>query len=257
MILPIPLKSEEEKIHRALGACWRNYSDDLSQLLHLRWLGFTPQTIFDIGSSNTVWSVTAHMVFPDAEFQLFEPLAELSDAYLTGKRTHPAICRFLETANFRLHAVALGTKNGTCPFRWFENNDSGSTSLGIDGDIPGSKLVDVPMRRLDDLVLREDLATPDLIKLDTQGSEMEILAGAPDCLKRAKVVFLESWLTKGYGAKTPLMLEMANMLAEYNFDLFSVGDEYRNQEGILQTKDLVFVKRDLNLVAEPLLEATT
>jgi FkbM family methyltransferase len=245
--LPYQLSVERDRIRSALGVAWQYYANDLDQLLHLRWLGFDPESIFDIGSSNTVWSVCANMVFPCAQLQLFEPLAELSQAYLVGKREHPAVCRFLEHASYRLHPVALGSCNATCRFRWFENNDAGSTSLDINGEIPGTKLVDVPMRRLDDLVQDQELPWPDLIKLDTQGSEMDILVGGRECLGKAKVVFIESWLTKGYGEKTPLLLDIANFLSEEGFDLFALADEYRNAEGLLETKDLVFVNREMLL----------
>lgn len=253
MKLPTSLASEREHIRRELGGAWIYYRQDLDQLLHLRWLGFHPRCIFDVGSSNTVWSVMAHLVFPGAGFQLFEPLAEMSHAYLVDKRKHPAVCRFLDTAEYRLHPLALGRENGTCRFRWFQGHDAGSTSLAMDGDIEGSKLVDVPIWRLDDFIRRENLPQPDLIKLDTQGSELEIFLGATEALQHAKVVFLEAWLAKGYGAKTPLLLETANYLHGFGYDLFSLGGEYRGQDSVLQTKDAVFVKRDLALAPDPAL----
>jgi FkbM family methyltransferase len=257
MKLPASIASEREHIRRELGAAWTYYREDLDQLLHLRWLGFNPGCIFDVGSSNTVWSVMAHLVFPGADFQLFEPLADLSHAYLVGKRTHPAVCRFLERSQHKLHPLALGQANGTCRFRWFEGNDAGSTSLAIDGEIEGSRLVEVPIWRLDDFVQRENLPQPDLIKLDTQGSELEIFAGATEALHHARVIFLETWLTKGYGDKTPLLLESANYLQQFGYDLFSLGDEYRGEDSILQTKDAVFVKRDFPLIADPALTDDT
>ena len=247
---PHDILLERVRIRERLGLAWKHYDDDLDQLLHLRWLGFKPSSIYDIGSSNTVWSVMASLVYPSASLELFEPLAEISDAYLVGKLAHPVIRAFLESANYRIHAVALGNRNGRCSFNRFEN-DAGSTSLELNKNTPNTQALDLPMHRLDDFVSEKGLSAPDLIKLDTQGSEMEILEGAPQVLAHASVVFVECWLTKGYGPKTPLFLSMANKLSEAGFDLFAIGDEYRGADGVANTKDTVFVKRDLSLRVEP------
>lgn len=248
MEFPPAITAQKLELSKSLGISWKSYSDDLDQLLHLRWLGYQPSIIFDIGSSNTVWSAMAWMVFPQARFHLFEPLAELSDAYSAGKRQHPAICRFLENATYRIHPVALGQTNGRCAFRWFDG-DAGSTSLPMKEHGSAAKSIDLPMLRLDDLVMGEKLPWPDLIKLDTQGSELEILRGASLCLEKSKIVFLECWLTKGYGPETPLFLDMANLLYQSGYDLFGIGGEFRDDNGLAVTKDAVFVKR--SLVLEP------
>ena len=250
MDFPHDISLERDRIRETLGLAWKHYDDDLDQLLHLRWLGFKPGCIYDVGSSNTVWSVMAGLVYPSANLELFEPLAEISDAYLVGKLAHPVIRTFLECGNYRIHAVALGNKNGRCSFNRFEN-DAGSTSLELDRNAPTARVFDLPVHRMDDFVSAKGLSAPDLIKLDTQGSEMEILEGAPRSLACASVVFVECWLTKGYGWKTPLFLSMANKLSEAGFDLFAIGDEYRGADGIVHTKDTVFVKRELSLRAEP------
>lgn len=255
MKLPEVYSMERDKIRRQLGEGWRYYETDLDLLLHLKWLGFEPHSIYDIGASNSVWSVMANLVFPEVELQLFEPLAGISESYKTAKDRNPPIARFMETARHQIHPVALGTKNGTCPFQWFENNDAGSTSLHMAKKSSETRTVDVPMHRLDDYVASRRLTPPDLIKLDTQGSEMEILAGAAQSLGTASVVFIECWLVKGYGANTPLFLEVSNHLYAAGFDLFAIGDEYRGADGVAQSKDAVFVRRDLPLKADPLYES--
>jgi FkbM family methyltransferase len=255
MNLPAAYLKQLEEIRENLGTAWKPYGMDLALLLHLKWLGFQPRCIYDIGSSNSVWSTLANKVFPGAEMQLFEPLAGISDKYRASKDRNPPIARFMETARHQIHPVALGAKTGTCRFQWLESNHAGSTSLHMEGQMPGATIVDVPMHRLDDYVASRRLTPPDLIKLDTQGSEMEILAGAAQSLGTASVVFIECWLVKGYGANTPLFLEVSNHLYAAGFDLFAIGDEYRGADGVAQSKDAVFVRRDLPLKADPLYES--
>jgi hypothetical protein len=53
--------------------------------------------------------------------------------------------------------------------------------------------LDVPVMRLDDVVER-DGAVPDLVKIDTEGTEAGVLRGAMTTLERARpLVVFESW----------------------------------------------------------------
>ncbi len=247
---PPSINSLREKISDHLGVAWQHYDVDLDMLMHLRWLGVEPATIYDIGASNTVWAVMAHAVFPKARLELFEPLAEISDAYLHGKHTHPSVRHFLAVADFQIHPIALGNRNGECNFHHFEG-DAGSTSLQMEHVTPDVKQIKVPLHRLDDYVKSKNLSPPDIAKMDTQGAELEILEGGCNALSKASAVFMECWLSKGYGKNTPLILSLSNALADLGFDLFDIGDEYRSPDGTAQTKDAVFVRRTLSLNSEP------
>jgi len=235
------------EISQQLGDSWRYYSGDLDLLIHLRRLGFQPSMIYDIGASNTVWSVMASLVFSQAQFELFEPLAEISDAYNKKKRTHPAIREFLANKTYRIHPIALGAFNGTTEFHHFEG-DAGSTSLEMDHAPANARKLKIPMRRLDDYVRDQEILPPDLIKMDTQGAEAEIIKGGANAFRQASAVFIECWLAKGYGKRTPLLATIANLLSKFGFDLFDFGDEFRADDGTLQAKDVLFLKRDIPLI---------
>ena len=255
MNFPEIYSKQREQIRTHLGQSWSFYTEDLDLLLHLKWLGFQPRSIYDIGSSNSVWSVMANLIFPQARFEMFEPLAEISHSYRTAKQNHVTIAEFIENAKNEIHPVALGAESGTCQFQWMEGNEAGSTSLQTVSQLANTRTLKVPMHRLDDYVAARKLEPPDLIKLDTQGSEMEIFAGASKALRSAKVIFIECWLSRQYGPNTPLFLEIANHLFAAGFDLFAIGDEYRGGDGVAQSKDAVFIRRDISLNPDPALEA--
>jgi FkbM family methyltransferase len=53
--------------------------------------------------------------------------------------------------------------------------------------------IEVPARRLDDLLAAHPLPGPLVLKLDTQGAEAQVLRGAPRALANASHVLLEYW----------------------------------------------------------------
>lgn len=225
----------------ALGPGFQHYHEDLETLEKLRRAGFQRPVIYDIGASNTVWSVVAYEIFPDCRIEMFEPLAELSDRYAKGKLSHPKVVAFLENADQATHPIVLGSRNGTCRFCRMPD-ESASTSLNCGFPTGSAEFVDLPMHRLDDYAVLRGLQPADIIKLDTQGSEIDIMRGAAGVLASAKAVFVESWLTKGYGPQTPLLLEMTEFLSRYGFLLADLSGEHRTPENILYAKDALYLK---------------
>ena len=72
--------------------------------------------------------------------------------------------------------------------------------------------------------------------------------GASRVMESCSVLFLESWLARGYGKKTPLLLEIASELYEQGFSIFDFGGNYREGElKVLISQDIVFVRRDSEL----------
>tara|TARA_R100001377_G_C3192705_1_gene111280 strand:- start:88 stop:747 length:660 start_codon:yes stop_codon:yes gene_type:complete len=99
------------------------------------------------------------------------------------------------------------------------------------------------LQRLDDLFTDE--TTFDIIKLDTQGSELDILKGGENLCKRASIIILEvAYLEYNKGA--PNSDEVINFMKDYGFEeKMSIGEHY-DGEKIIQ-KDLVFLNKKLDL----------
>jgi len=243
--IELPTHSRElvSKVEQTLQAASQYYLADAQLLSHLYGLGFRADCVFDVGASNTIWSVMAHVIYPKARFELFEPLAEIAPAYKSEKLLHPAVLNFVTVANHRTHAIALGNENKTARFNQFEQS-AGSTSLELNWESDAFDVIEVPMRRMEDFVREENLPRPQILKLDTQGAELEILKGSGDLLDMVEVVFIETWLQKGYGAHTPLLLNVANLLHDKGLELFDVGDCFRDEAGLIVTYDTVFVRSD-------------
>ena len=200
--------------------------------------GFAPATVFDIGAANGSWSaLICNTVFPDAVFQMFEPLAKLNEGFEKGLRFqmqyHP---------KFVLHEVALGAECKDVTMRVHPDGFS-STTLEM-GDHPNYQTrLSVPQYTLDQYVHDHELPLPDLIKLDTQGAEWAILSQAERCLKQAAVVFAETWFCRGYGPQTPLITELRDLLDRNEFELADLGHQFYDGNHRLYGCDAFFLKR--------------
>ncbi|MCU0718066.1 MAG: FkbM family methyltransferase [Pirellula sp.] len=148
---------------------------------HLKRLGFNPKSIFDVGASNGEWSLELSQVLPDSSFFLFEPLRECKDELDLLEKTR---------GNFRYFDCAVGASNKLLEF----TKHKGQSSLLNNQYWSGEKET-VHVYTLDSLVDQHSLPSPDLIKADIQGYELEMLKGASSCLQKCSFVFLEiSWL---------------------------------------------------------------
>ena len=99
----------------------------------------------------------------------------------------------------------------------------------------------VTLQKLDNLF--EHDAVFEIIKVDTQGSEIDILKGGKDLVSRAQAVILEvSFIPYNEGAPTDQ--ETIDYMNEIGFEeRMSVGEHY-DGDTIVQ-KDLLFTNKEL------------
>ena len=95
--------------------------------------------------------------------------------------------------NVVLVPIALGDTAGRLAFA--EGSDAtGATSrvVGETADLTGTT-IEVEVRRGDELILSTEASDPDVIKIDTEGFELEVLRGLEQTLRRPKLraLFIE------------------------------------------------------------------
>ena len=96
---------------------------------------------------------------------------------------------------------------------------------------------------LDNIKNKNNLPNPDLIKIDTQGSEIDILKGAKNTLKKCKLIYLEC----------PIAKSNQNNLNFHNYLTYMKKINYIPQEiceihhfhGFLFQIDILFMRKDL------------
>jgi FkbM family methyltransferase len=179
-LLTSPVAWTRRKIKLKLG--------DLIGLMGLRTIeqvGFLSMTgqdfahVIDVGVADG--SPDLYARFPDAYLDLFEPHPRYQDHIeATVLRKRPG----------RLHRMALGREEATAVLFL-----KGRTGSSIVRDF-GRGSVTVPVRRLDAILTQEDVRRPALLKIDTEGYEMEVLQGAEGILPAIDAVVVEIHFSK-------------------------------------------------------------
>ena len=201
---------------------------------YLQTYGFQPATVFDVGVfDGTPWLYDS---FPEAHFVLVDPQGDLP-----GPR--PAKGDF--------HAVALGAEAGTQTLTIPETKPGqggAMASLLNRRDSLAQSFVDaetrsVPVTTLDALAAGH--VGPFGLKIDTEGFEAQVLAGATETLAQTDFVILELSLTRRFDGVDPPSAAIAT-LAAHGLELRDVlaiadGPTKRSQP---RHMDLLFARWD-------------
>ena len=196
--------------------------------------GVDISTVYDIGAHKGDWALSIKKSLPAADLFMFE--ANVShEAHLkrTGFWYRSGI---LSDA---VKQVAFFGEGGTGASYYKENT-------GLYSDIPA---LTQEAQTLDGVMQEADLPRPDFIKIDTQGSELDILKGATDCLGAAKLVLLECPIYP-YNIGAPDMGEIVDfLLGKGLFPAASI--EMHDRFGVLVQVDSVFVEKSILARMDP------
>ena len=88
-----------------------------------------------------------------------------------------------------------------------------------------------------------------IIKLDVQGSEIDILKGLDNYIKHFEIVLLETSV-KEYNKGSPLFIDVINFMNEKNYSFYDIYDLKRlgKNKSFLVQFDAVFVRKNSPLI---------
>jgi len=184
---------------------------------------YQPQRLCDIGANAGHWSYIMHQLNPRLEdVVLFEPQAKLAHGLQELK---------LGNASKHLYQCALGDSarqlilaGGTASASLLEADENQHHYF------PGSihqEYEQIEVRVLDDIYKNDNLAYPDVIKMDVQGYELNVLKGAKNVLAHARYLVIELSLREFYKDQPPLW-ELWRFLEEEQFVMVDHGHELRS-----------------------------
>lgn len=191
---------------------------------------FTPGTVIDVG---VAWGTPGLLrAFPDARLLLIEPLAEFDVALrLLADRRDAVVVR-----------AAAGRESGSMELN--VTSALSDTSSYASADAVGVQRRTVPVTTVDAEVERCELPGPYVLKIDIQGGELEVLAGATNTLESTELIVLEASLFHLYQGAPDVTLVIKRLEA-MGFVLYDVfGGDRRPLDGALAQVDLAFARRD-------------
>lgn len=154
----------------------------------LREQGIRPATVLDVGANKGQFTVAMCELLGPVHVHSFEPLPDMSVKLSRACARYPYV---------DVYRLALGSAPGRATFH--VNAHSQASSLLNIGqrhraafpDAVPTSTVDVEVARLDDVVEPTSLASPALLKIDTQGYETEVLDGASRSLEHIEWLIAE------------------------------------------------------------------
>jgi FkbM family methyltransferase len=212
------------------------YEQQISTLYRLKHNGFSPQLIIDCGAACGEWSQIARATFPQPTILAFDPLHYQFDD------NSPELWESIP--NHQLFHVLLGAEQKKIKFKVCTDKPKLS-SYYLDLTTAPSNVAEheATINRLDDII--PTFPSPILMKLDTQGSELDILRGAENLLTATEVIICEVSTITG-NKDGPEFFEIAQFLYDRNLVLYDMIPSGERGEKIAQ-HDAVFVKKDSNL----------
>jgi len=198
---------------------------------HLATLSFSAKTVIDVGVGNGTHSLYA--ANPNADFYLIEPVPD-------NQGTVAAIAKRLGARFFN---VAAGATHGDIAFNMHADVTGSSLFRQLEGEALDGQRITVPMRTLDELI-PADIARPCVLKIDTQGAELDVIRGGAATMQRVDVAILEvSFHQFREGAAE--VHEVIQAMTGIGFRCYDILEgHFRSVDNALAQVDIVFVRDD-------------
>lgn len=190
-------------------------------------------TVIDVGAADGTPDL--YRAYPEAAVVAIDPLCEQLDKIggspARGEPTRIATAVGSQDAELELHVPEGELLKASLHARTALTAEKGAAST-----------TRVPIRRLDDLVEEHEWRTPYVLKIDTEGHDLEVLKGAPRTLADCPVVYTEASLAnrflEGYGFS-----DLAQHLFGAGFELVDVLDAPPARDHRVAYLDCVWCKK--------------
>lgn len=206
----------------------------ISRLQLLKNIGFTPQTILDVGAYHGDWSREVFNLWPQSQFYALEANQDCASflatlPFLTGYSIALLGDKVRNNVAYYTTPFPITTGNSIYPeqTQFFSN----------------PQVRRLPMTTLDLLLANLHLPNIDFIKIDTQGSELDIIKGGTKTLAQAHFVLLETSVLQ-YNLGAPSTEAVIAKMSTLGFQIFDITEIHYLPTGETAQIDILFVKQN-------------
>ncbi len=144
---------------------------------------FEPKHIVDIGANHGTWTREVIKYFPTAQYTLLEPQEWLKASFEDLLNKH----------EITFFPFGAGAKKGIFQFTLHERDDSSSFRYTKEeAQYLGLKQIEIPIVTINDLLSESNLPTPDIIKIDAEGLDLEVLEGCSNYFGKTDIFLVEA-----------------------------------------------------------------
>jgi len=213
-------------------------SQQYNYFLRLKNLGFEPDLVLDIGAFFGTWTLDCLKFYPTAKYLLFEPAHHPFQQHLAG------------FSNVKINHTILNSEEKEVDWYGEPNGGSGDSFFK---ERTKHFVNTAPIKKqtttLENELKKENITAKSVfIKIDTQGSEIEILKGAGTILNNTDFIVLEMPLFGQYNEGCPSFKDYINSLDSFGFLPFEITDVHYSGNLAFQIQiDLLFINKNNKL----------
>lgn len=199
-------------------------------LKQIQQAGLDIKTVYDIGAWNG--GVSQHIksnACPSADFVLFE--------------ANPQYQGVLNSTGFKNYCgIALSNPGRTHVDFYNGTNTGDSYYKETTKHYDNQGTIKLPCITLDELIVRDNLPIPQFIKIDTQGSELDILSGAKSILDRVDLIYTELPIVC-YNKGAPTIQDYLEFFKQHKFVPIDILEKHHAENMLIQM-DIMFMRNE-------------
>jgi len=205
----------------------------------LKRIRLEPRHIIDVGANHGYWTRAALQFFPQACYTLVEPQDNLKTNI-----------KDLIDQGYKLQWInaGAGDKPGSLMLTVGQRDDSSSFVPTSEAALAAGRLqVPVAVRTLNEIVASSGDPAPEIVKIDAEGFDLKVLAGASNLFGKTDIFFVEAAVCAPSLENS--MLEVISRMAEAGYKPMDITDLNRSpKHGVLWLCELAFIRNNSPLL---------
>ena len=182
---------------------------------------YHPKVVFDVGANTGQTVIKWNRFFPKAKYYCFEPVSGTME---TLKKNTAGL------KNIQYCQYALGAEKKQAEISLFNDSSLNSLSEGLKDSAAKTEIVQI--NTLDAFCQTESVGYIDVLKIDTEGFDIEVLKGATSMLQGHKITFIqvEAGMNPHNKLHVPLQ-DFVDYLTPFGYVLFGIYEQHLEWTG--------------------------